>query len=453
LDEAGDVACVNDVEALLNDPDPGVRAEALIFLAHHADIDPLERITTFTEFEDFSIQAGLVAFLGRPSAWQNLDAARVVLGRMVAGDSMDGKRAKLEAARLIAQMPGEFDRELSRLLRDEDEDIVRAALVAAGHPDRAALVESVVAHLADTRVRDAAAQSLAGMGEGVVPQLRRLLEDRHTPVALRNEVPRILSTIGGVEAKSALVDNLFEPEVAVRTQIIAGLSRLHARHRYLEVDRQTIEMVLTAEIMGHYRSYQIVGTLGETFESNDPVAQGLRHAMEQEQDRIFRLLDPLLPDQDMKSVHLALRSQNRTLRANALELLDNVLSPQLRELVVPLFDGQVMLADRVRLANKLVGASVESIEQATLTMLGSEDAWLKACGVYAAGALHLESLRPQIAALTTSVDALLRETARSALVRLDAPPIRDVPQPSVPAPSQPEMQPVLSHAGESFGVG
>jgi hypothetical protein len=143
--------------------------------------------------------------------------------------------------------------------------------------------------------------------------------------------------------------------------------------------------------------------------------------IEQEQERILRLLDPLLPDQDMKSVYLALRSQNQTLRANALELLDNVLPPQLRELIVPLFDGQVTLAERVSLANALVGTPVESAEQATLAMLASEDAWLRACGVHAAGALKLAALRPQIESLTSAPDPLLRETARSALARLDAP--------------------------------
>ncbi len=453
LDQARDLSAVQDVEALLNDPDPGVRAEALIFLAHHADIDPLERITTFTEFEDFSVQAGLVAFLGRPTAWQNLDAARVILAKMVSGEGKNGSRAKLEAARLIEQMPGEFDEELSLLLRDADEDIVRAALGAAADAERAPLVALVMPHLGDARLRDAAAHALAGMGEGVVHDLRVLMEDASRPLNMRCEVPRILSTIGGLEAQAALVDNLLEPDVSLRTQIIAGLSRLHFRHRQLDPDQQAIEMVLTAEIMGHYRSYQIVGTLGETFQSNDPVAQGLRHAMEQEQERILRLLDPLLPDQDMKSVYLALRSTNRALRANALELLDNVLSPALRELVVPLFDGQVTLAERVDLANKLVGTSVDSPEEAALTMLASEDPWLKSCGVYAAGVLRLDALRPQIAQLVSASDPLLRETARTALIRLDAPGAGATPVRPARATVANDMHTTISQAGETFGVG
>jgi AAA family ATP:ADP antiporter len=452
LDEAGDTGAIPQVEALLNDPDPGVRAEALVFLAHHADIDPLQRITSLTEFEDFSVQAGLVAFLGRPSAWQNVEAASVILDQMIADKGPGGTRARTEAARLLAQLPAEFDGQLSALIEDGDEQVARAALAAAGTPDRVGLAETVMRRLGDVTLRPAAAEALADMGTGVVGALRDLLDDGDAAPAVRAEVPRILSTIGGSQARDTLLSHLFEADVPLRTHIIAGLSRLHAKHRDLAVDRQAIEMVLTAEIMGHYRSYQIVGTLGSTFESNDPVAQGLRHAMEQERERIFRLLDPLLPDQDMKSVYLALRSQNRTLRANALELLDNVLSPQLRELVVPLFDGQVTIAERVRRADSLVGAPVRSPEEATLAMLASEDAWLKACGVYAAGALRLVRLRPLLDRQLASSDPLLRETARAAILRLDAPAAGSQVLPGVSEAPE-SMEPTLSHGGESFGVG
>jgi hypothetical protein len=279
------------------------------------------------------------------------------------------------------------------------------------------------------------------MGEAIVPDLRALLEDAAQPLALRCEIPRVLSRLGGADARDVLVANLFEPDATLRTEIVSGLSRLHARHADLDVDVQTIEMALTAEIMGHYRSYQILGTVGTTFASQDPVAQGLRHAMAQEQERILRLVDPLLPDQDMKSVSLALRSDNPSLRANA----------QLRELIVPLFDGQITTADRVARANELVGVRVESPEQATMAMLESDDAWLQACGAYAAGSLRLQQLRPAIERATDSHDALLRETARAALARLDAPATAAPARPR--APATPALTPPMAPAGESFGVG
>ena len=58
----------------------------------------------------------------------------------------------------------------------------------------------------------------------------------------------------------------------------------------------------------------------------------------------------------------ALRSPNAGIRANALEFLDNVLDPQLRHLVVPLLDPQTPLAERVSIADRLVGTPVRTVE-------------------------------------------------------------------------------------------
>lgn len=450
FDESGDLSVTDDIEALLNDTDPAVRAEALLFLAHHADIDPLERLTSPMAFEDFSVQASLVAFLGRPSSWQNLDAARVILERMTVGEGPNAARARIEAARLIAQLPGDFDAELSRLLIDERQEVIAAALSAAGRSRRVGVIDLVGARLAEPAHREAAGSALVAMGRRAVPALRTLLEDGSRPREVRAEVPRVLSSIGGPEARDALVNNLFEPDASLRTQIIAGMSRLHAHHRQLTVERAVIEMALAAEILGHYRSYQILGTLGMTFESSDPVARGLQHAIDQEQERILRLLDPLLPEQDMKSVYTALRSPHPALRANALELLDNILAPPLRKLVIPLFDNQVTLQERVRLANQVVGTGVESSEDATLTMLVSEDPWLKACGVYAVGVLRLESLRSRIAPYLDAADPLLRETTRAALARLDATPVAAFAR-EAEAPLDEDGH--MTHTSETFGVG
>ncbi|MGE3841169.1 MAG: Npt1/Npt2 family nucleotide transporter [Vicinamibacterales bacterium] len=451
LDESGDLSATDEVEALLNDAEPAVRAEALLFLAHHADIDPLERLTSPMAFEDFSVQASLVAFLGRPSAWQNLDAARLVLERMTLADEGSPIRGRVEAARLVAQLPGDFDEELSRLLDDEHPEVVAAALSAAGRSRRVGVLPQVAARLAQPAHKEAAASALVAMGRRGACALRTLMEDTSRPREIREEIPRVLSSIGGPEARDALVGNLLEPDAVLRTQIISGLSRLHARHRQLTVDRDAIEMALAAEILGHYRSYQILGTLGMTLESTDPVARGLQHAIDQERERILRLLDPLLPDQDMKSVHTALQSDNPALRANALELLDNILAPPLRKLVIPLFDSQVTLQERVRVARQVVGADVQSPEEATLAMLVSEDTWLKACGVYAAGALRLESLRPRIEPLLSSADSLLRETTRAALQRLDMESGRAQPR-EAESPIE-DGDAHLPATPEAFGVG
>ena len=48
------------------------------------------------------------------------------------------------------------------------------------------------------------------------------------------------------------------------------------------------------------------------------------------------------------------------MHANALEFLDNILSPELRTLIVPLIDSEVTIAERVKLADRFLGFSAAS---------------------------------------------------------------------------------------------
>ena len=144
----------------------------------------------------------------------------------------------------------------------------------------------------------------------------------------------------------------------------------------------------------------------------------------------------MVPRLDLHSAYVGLQSGNPSIHDNALEFLDNVLKAQLREMLVPLLDSKVTIAERARLAHKLVRASIESQEQAVAELIASEDPWLKSCGAYAIGTLGLKSLEPQLDRCLNEADPLLRETARAAKLRLEGvADTRETVVPQIPSPS------------------
>lgn len=416
LSEAGDRSVAADVEALVADPDPGVRAAALVYLAHHAAVDPLTRIGAVGDFPDYAILASLAAFLGRDSEWRNAEAAHAFLRQMVESPE---PRARLEAARLLGVLDHPEHEAMARLLGDPDPDVMRAALAAAAQPRYGRHAPAVLAWLDDPRQRAAADEALSRMGGAAVPGLRAVLEDDAAPMPVRCQVPGILARIAAPEAAEALLDNLFSEE-RLRGSVIAGLAALHAGRPGLRLDAGRIRLALTYEILKHYASYQTLGRLGRTLTPDDAVVRGLRASMDQEEQRIFDLLGLTRPDVDVAALHAALRSSSRTARANALELLSYLGDSQLRELLVPLLDGDV--AERIRTADRIVGFPIESDEDAVRGMLASDSPWRQAWGVQAAARLRLRGLGPEIARLLgRSDDPLLRESAREALAILEAP--------------------------------
>jgi ATP:ADP antiporter, AAA family len=421
--------------ALLRDPDIGVRTEALLYLSRGAGIDPLRQIEDLGDFEDFSIRAGTVAFLAAPGPTRNLDAARLLLEGMVSSGGEEGRRDRIEAARLIGTIGEPALTDLLRpLVADPDLDVARDAVRAAARCDGHDLLQPLLEALARPDLADEAADAVAGMGDAAVPAVVAALGDPSVSPRVRRELPSVLLRIATPPAEEALVSSLLESDDTVRHRIIASLNKLRATRPDIRVDRAMLELLLAAEIAGHYRSYQVLGPLRARLAGDEPVLEAIRHAMEQELERIFRLMALLFPHAGLHDAYVGVRSSNAAVRANALEFLDNVLTPELRRVLVPLLDSHITVDERIQLADGLVGAPLENAQQAVATLLASEDPWLRACAIQAVGTLQLTSLAPQIDRYAAAGDPLVRDAVRTARARL-AGEAEAATTPPLPAPA------------------
>ena len=106
----------------------------------------------------------------------------------------------------------------------------------------------------------------------------------------------------------------------------------------------------------------------------------LRESIQQELERVFRLLGLSYPHLDLHSVYFGLQSKNATVYDNALEFLEN---SQSRAILVPLLDGKMSPKQRARIAERFVREKVGNREQAVAKLVASDDAWLQSCGAYA----------------------------------------------------------------------
>jgi AAA family ATP:ADP antiporter len=420
LSESGDQTARPDIEPLLRDTDLNVRTEALLYLTHHAHVDPLELIEEVGDFADFSVRSAVVAFLARPGQAQNLEAAQQILTSMVGEPGEGRQRHRVEAARLLGELPDCFDPLLSNLLADPNPVIAREAIRSAGKLRKRRLVPDLLDRLAYHELRAEAAKALGEFGDTIIGALRDQLGDSSVAVEARREIPAIMVTIGTPAAAQVLMANLLESDTTLRFRTVSALNKLQRLHPEIETDTQMLETVLAAEILGHYRSYQILEKLGTAERGEDPVARALTESMQQELERIFRLLGLLYPHLAVHSAYLGLQSKNVSVYDNALEFLDNVLKPQLREMLVPLLDGKVTVPERALLAQRLVRTKIENQEQAVAALVTSDNPWLRSCGAYAIGMFGMRSLEGELNRCLNDTDPLLREAARAAKQLLEA---------------------------------
>jgi ATP:ADP antiporter, AAA family len=420
LSTAGDKSVRPAIESMLKDPDHNVRTEAMLYLIYHAHVDPLALLAEPGQVADFSVRSAVAAYLARPGEAQSIETARQILEEMSREEGAEGERARLEVARLLGEIPDSFDSLLTTLMRDQANIVAREATRSAGALRKSSLIPILLEHLSNDELCSVAAEALAKFGDPIVRVLGEQLADTSCPMATRRAIPPILVNIGTPGAARALQDNLLEINAALRFQVISALNKIQQVHPEIEIDKQLLETVLAAEIMGHYRSYQILESLRTSGNVDDPVVRALGESIRQELERIFRLLGLLYPRLDLHSAYFGLQSKDPTVYDNALEFLENVLKSQLRGMLVPLLDGKVTLKDRAIIAERVVRSKVENREQAVAELVASDDPWLKSCGAYAIGSLGLLTLEGELDRCLEHPDPLLRETARAAKIRLEA---------------------------------
>ena len=419
LSAVGDKSVQPSIELLLKDPDHNVRTEAMLYLVHHAHVDPLTVLADLGDYADYSVRSAVAAYLARPGEAQSIETARQILTAMACQDGDECQRGRTEVARLLGKLPDSFDPLLATLLRDPDPVVVREAVRSAGTLKKFSVAPILLEHLANDELSALAAESLAKFGDPIVGLAGYHLG--HSPsIVTRRAIPPILASIGTTAAAHVLLDNLLETDTTIRVQIISALNKIRQAHPEIELDTQLLETVLAAEIIGHYRSYQILESLRVPGDSDESAVRALGESIQQELARIFRLLGLLYPHLDLHSAHFGLQSNNVTVHDNALEFLENILKSQLRGMLVPLLDGKVSPKERAAIAERFVRTRVESREQAVAELVASDDPWLKSCGAYAIGNLGIQSLEMELDRCLEHPDPLLRETARAAKLRLEA---------------------------------
>ncbi len=351
---AGDVSVRHQATTLLRDENLDVRTEALDYLTRYHSIDPIANIESLGDFADSSICSATVAFLARPGGAQNVHAAGMILNGMVHEHGENGGRMRLEAARLIASLPDHFDSQLDLLMKDADPEVVKQAMRTAAVLRKRRHVPAMLDQLGNETLAADAMDALALFSDAITGALRDHLNDPNLPIEIRQQIPQVLLRIGTAQAAAVLSENLLQGDTVLRFRLISALNKLHDVRRNLALDRQLIETVMIAELMGHYRSYQIMGTMGGIPD------EALKESMDHELERIFRLIKLLFPSLDLQNAYLGVQSEDPALHSNALEFLDNTLNPQLRTMLVPLIDSEVTIQERIQLADSFLGFSVKA---------------------------------------------------------------------------------------------
>jgi hypothetical protein len=238
--------------------------------------------------------------------------------------------------------------------------------------------------------------------------------------------------------------HLEEADEELRTQVYQALARATRRVRLPNVDRKRVRDALAAEAQRIYQVWLKAELLQLGKEPPHPTRRGgptaadallssaLTDKIVQAERRIFMLLTVLHSDADIERIHARIRGataiESTRQRANAIELLENVLSKPLRRIVLPLFDD-LPRGQKIRAVSDLLTWRLSSRLEAVVSLCRDDMAWVRACAIYYVAEHQLAAALEAVNGAIRDPSPIVRESALACCSRIAPERARDIAEP------------------------
>ncbi len=407
------------VTGLLADPSAEVRAAAVHALAAIRGEAAVEAMRPHLDDPDPRVATTAAATLARSPRAQDVAAAEATLDRIAADGRETGAEGRRQVAIALADVgEARLRSRLVPLMFDPDPAVAREAIRSAGQgggPEDL-LVAPLVSLLRHRALHDAARDVLVARGDAVAPALGHFLADEGEDLEVRRRLPALLARIASPRAVDLLVAALGQEDEVLRDRVLGALSALRRAGNATAFPRERVEERILTEARLALRCLSLRHNLLREDGEGTLLDRALEERRERATDRVWRLLDLVIPWRDVALARRGLEGDPRS-QARAAEYLDNVLGGRLRRLVLPLVE-EAPLEEKAARANALLRTRARDAEDTVAQLVHDEDDALAAAAIHRVEEKAMWSLAADLEHVLERRDArdvLVFETASWAL--------------------------------------
>ncbi|MFQ5638430.1 MAG: Npt1/Npt2 family nucleotide transporter [bacterium] len=411
LQNDSDIRLWPHIEPFLYDDNIEIRREAIRFYATFSKGSTHNKLSEWLRDEDRALRGATLFYI----ADEPKLAEKLLDTEMIRSFIENGREGRIQAADALGTLNDEkYYPFLTQLLEDSDDEVKTHAIKSAGKTRDKQFVPALLQHLKSRSFRKQAREALAQFGDSITEILADTFCDIHADMRVRLGIPRILSLVGSQRSVDILLDCLDQKEEPVRYQVIKALNKLRAGFSNLKFDNR-VDDALTDELMKYFR---VLAALHVTDPDNGADADSflllrrvLQERLDDHIDRVFRLLGLRYPPRDIYNAYAATLSRDRTVRANAVEFLDNILSSNLKRVLLPIVE-ELPPEQVLQKANGLLKVDYVEKKDALRDLINDPDPLVRACALYEIGQSGLvDEFRREIQRAKTEDNTLVQETA------------------------------------------
>lgn len=356
--------------------------------------------------------------------WMPVEEAAESVAQMVATGPVEGRVALAEAVAFTGA--SSFAWALVEMLDAAELDVRFAAADALAAAVDMNVLGALIERVADRQLRRAIATAIVALGSEALEPVLAALDDVTTPTAVRWQLPSVVARLAPRAGGQLLLDRLVrEADGMTRFKILRQLERLRDADPDVPLDAATLRHALEGELRDAWQlmawEQALARDADDLPEQARPVhgllvrmlADKGAHAV----DRMLGFVSLLYPDPSSATIRRGLRAAGADTRAASVELLEQLVSPELRDPISGLVDD-LSHDERLRRA-RAWGARVPHTYEAALGALMTWNSEvLQTLAARQAADLGATALRPRVEAIPrrdagSALNAVIDEAVRS----------------------------------------
>jgi hypothetical protein len=305
------------------------------------------------------------------------------------------------------------------LMRDPNPIVRHTAIISSGKSKHPELWPLLIENLSTAAFANAAAGSLATIGEEVMPFLEAAFHKSGQTFQTQLKIVQVYGKIKGPKAIEHLWSKIDFPAKKIRTQVLLALSQCGFR-----VNEETIvkiKQTLQTDIGNAAWNVAALSEIGEA-EHYLPIREAMEEEIKNDFDKIFLLLSFIYDSQSIRLVKENLDSGTLEGKVYGIELLDVFLEDDLQPLLFPLLEDISQEERTEKLQNYFPREKLDAVA-VLLHMINRDynyvNRWTKACAIYALSYTPEYNVTDDLIANLFNPDALLRETSAWVIHLLD----------------------------------
>jgi ATP:ADP antiporter, AAA family len=379
---------------LLDHPDPRVRAAALAASSRTGS----HRDRLVAALKDPEPEVRAVALVGLAGDAECAQESAAGIAALMAG-STDDRSALAQA---VAYSPDERFRSLLHgLLGHREPAVLRHVLQLYQRVPELIDLERCLALLADPHVRGDARRACVAAGQPALERLIAALDDPRTSLGVRRQLPRTIARFRTPQAATALVTRLLrEPDGTTEFKILRGLGRLRTNNPALEIDASMVHEYAHRAIADAARYATLTDLAGGAEPS--PGASLIARLLDEKRwaavERAFRALGVIDPRAELRSVHDALVSPDEARRNAGREIIEAMVPAELRLPLLATLDTDDP-DERRRVLGSLAPGPFESYEAFVGALLADQSESVRCVAAYHVAERRMVGLRKDLVRL------------------------------------------------------